>query len=104
MEQNNPLISSLQLFESTVPANDDSSLRNLLIEKIRYLLDNDFEKLLNVLYRIDVNEEKLKKLLTDFSESDPAIVIADAIIERQRQKLESRKKYCSDTNSENDWK
>ncbi len=104
MKTNEPLISSLQLFEETIPEVDDSILRNLLIEKIRYLLDEDFEKLLNALYRIDVNEEKLKKLLDDFSQTDPAIVIADTIIARQAQKIESRKKYSSDPNSENEWK
>jgi hypothetical protein len=45
---------------------------------------------LNVLYRIDVNESKVKLA---FTADKPAWEIAGLIIERELQKVESMKKY-----------
>lgn len=67
--------------------------KNLLIEKIIFLLVNDFEKLRNILYRIDVNEKKVKEL---FAQNNPKLIapgIVDLIIERLKEKAESRLKY-----------
>ena len=71
---------------------DHSSLnRQLLADKINELLNNDFQKLVSILYRMDVSEIKLKLLLKDNPERDAAIIIADLMIERQVQKMKSRK-------------
>jgi hypothetical protein len=63
----------------------------LLADKINELLNNDFQKLVSILYRMDVSEIKLKLLLKDNPERDAAIMIADLMIERQVQKMKSRK-------------
>ena len=68
-------------------------LRERLIEAFAYLLDNDISKMMNILYRTDVDEEKLKKLLISNSDLPSATVIADAYINRQKEKVETRKKY-----------
>ncbi|SMD17449.1 hypothetical protein [Pedobacter nyackensis] len=68
-------------------------LRERLIEAFAYLLDNDISKMMNILYRTDVDEEKLKKLLISNSNLPSATVIADAYISRQKEKVETRKKY-----------
>ena len=39
------------------------ALRNWLVENIAWLLDHDFERLLCILYRIDVSEEKVRNLI-----------------------------------------
>ena len=56
------------------------------------LLERDFNTLLNVLYRIDVSEEQLKKALAA-SNDNPAAVITDMILKRELQKVETRRKY-----------
>ncbi|MDZ7608394.1 MAG: hypothetical protein U5K79_23045 [Cyclobacteriaceae bacterium] len=61
-----------------------------LTKEIGYLIDRDFNTFLNMLYRIDVNEQKVKEA---FAGTDPARQIAVLIIERERMKVESRKKY-----------
>ena len=70
--------------------------RILLVAKIDFLLDHDFEKLLWILYRIDVNEEKARQALALQSEKRPSELLADFIIERQIEKAKTRLKYKSD--------
>jgi hypothetical protein len=71
----------------------ESLLRERLVEAFAYLLDNDISKMMNILYRTDVDEEKLKRLLTSNADLPSAAVIADAYISRQKEKVETRKKY-----------
>jgi len=68
-------------------------LRNWLIEQVTYLIDRDFEHLLRILYLIDVNEMKVRKLISENEGEDAPVIIADLILERQAQKIRSRKKY-----------
>ena len=66
-----------------------------LYEAVNYLLSHDFEKLVNILYRIDLSESKLKLSLKNNPETDAAIIIAELLMERQAEKVKSRKKYGS---------
>jgi len=68
----------------------DEELRTALAKHINYLINSDFEKLVSLLYRIDVNEKKLKQWLNTAVGENSAILIADLIIERQEQKIKSR--------------
>jgi len=70
-------------------------LREKMIYAFSWLLDNDISKMMNILYRADVDEDKLKSLLVSRSQLPSAEVIADEYISRQRQKVETRKKYSS---------
>ncbi|HJV20400.1 MAG TPA: hypothetical protein VJ552_11025 [Sediminibacterium sp.] len=60
--------------------------RQDLVNTINDLILHDFEKLVFVLYRIDVNEAKIKSLLATKTDTNAAELIADAIIERLKQK------------------
>lgn len=82
---------SLQLQLS--PACNLEELKKIIAERVEYLTNNDFSKLINLLYSIDINETRLKKLLTEAGGKDAAEIIAALIIERQIQKLESRKLF-----------
>ena len=64
-----------------------------LISTINNLIITDFEKLVFVLYRIDVNEATIKSLLTTRTDTNAAELIADAIIERLNQKKAARALY-----------
>lgn len=57
---------------------------------IRNLILNDFEKLIFILYRIDVHETKLRELLNQHPQEDAAEIIAETIINRQIQKIQLR--------------
>ena len=68
-----------------------------LVEFIRYLIQNDFEKLVFLLYRIDVYENKIKNLLNTSSNTNAEELIAQAIMERLEEKRISREKYKTNT-------
>jgi hypothetical protein len=78
----------LTMPDSTAPSPE--YLIDWLSKEIGFLIDRDFNTFLNMLYRIDVNEQKVKKA---FSEPETARQIALLIIEREKQKVESRAKY-----------
>ena len=69
-------------------------LENNLAVYINELIDKDFNKLVNLLYRIDISEQKLKIALQNEDKTiSSSKTIAKLIIERQLQKLEFRKKF-----------
>ena len=68
-------------------------LQNELACYINQLISENFEKLVNLLYRLDVSEHKLKKLLLDGTTEEAGQIIAALIIERQIQKERSRREY-----------
>ena len=72
-----------------------AKIREKMVYAFSWLLDNDISKMMNILYRADVDEDKIKSLLVSRSELPSAEVIADEYISRQQQKVETRKKYSS---------
>ena len=74
-----------------LPDNIDlNELKEKLTQHINHLIQHDFEKLVALLYRIDVNEKKLKELLQRYSENNSSEIIAQLIIERQLEKIKTR--------------
>ncbi len=57
-----------------------------LSKAINYLIETDFYALIQLLYRIDINENKLKETLRNNTDKNAGDIIADMIIERQQQK------------------
>ena len=66
---------------------------------INNLIKNDFDKLITYLYRIDVNEQKLKILLQKNPQEDAGNIIAALIIERQQQKIKTREQFSQQDNT-----
>ncbi|HPH36353.1 MAG TPA: hypothetical protein PL108_01755 [Sediminibacterium sp.] len=85
----------------SVPILDITAIEQLsktqLIDAINWLIIHDFEKLVFILYRIDVSEAKIKTLLNKENTNFAAPVIADAILERLAEKKASREKYKQDS-------
>src|ERR1700761_894194 len=71
------------------------ALETVLAARVDHLISNDFETLLQLLYRIDVSENKLRGVLQENEGHAPGRIIARLIIERQVQKMETRRKYGS---------
>ncbi len=72
---------------------DEDSLFRLFVPIVSRMLDREFERLLQVCYRIDIGEEKLKKILHESPPENMAEELTRAMIDRQVQKIEIRKKY-----------
>lgn len=79
---------------SLLPATSFINFKEKLIAYIQQLINNHFEQLVSLLYRLDVNEKKLKQVLAVSNGEGAAGIIADLIIERQLQKIESRKLFA----------
>ena len=79
--------------ELEVIMKDDSITKQVLVEKINDLINNDFQKLVSILYRMDVSEIKLKQLLNENPGTNAALIIADLMIERQAEKIRSRQQF-----------
>lgn len=65
--------------------------REKLQKMIAYLLDNKFDRLLNAMYRLDINEQKFRLALSGHDNQNIAREITDLIIERESQKVITRK-------------
>ena len=91
--------------ELEVIVNDHANTKQILIEKINDLINNDFQKLVSILYRMDVSEIKLKQLLNENARTNAAIIIVELMIERQAEKIRSRQQFNkSDKNISDDEK
>jgi len=76
--------------------------RQVLINRINELIQFNFQQMVLVLYRVDVNEEKLRYLLKENGEEDAASIIADLLIERQEEKIKIKNSFKSDTDISDD--
>lgn len=84
---------------SLLPAGDMETFREGLTAYIHDLINNDFHRLVFILYRLDINEKRLTEILADKQSPDAGQVIANLIIERQLQKMELRKQFKEDASN-----
>lgn len=76
----------------------------LLAEKFNIMIGKDFSTLIQLLYRMDINETKLRQLLKQNAGEEAGKIIARMVIERQFQKMETRRLYASgDQKGEREW-
>ena len=101
MQQPGDNILQLVLQTSAAAALQNEQLHQQLAAYINRLINTNFSSLVQLLYRIDVSEAKLKLLLAENKNEDAGNIIASLIIERQLQKIETRKKFQQQEN-END--
>lgn len=83
--------SEFSLAESEITAQKLLKKLSALVES---LINRDFGLLLQVLYRIDIPEDKLKAALVS-DQGTPSELIAQMIFEREMQKVETRKRFSS---------
>jgi hypothetical protein len=55
------------------------------------LINHDFDALLQLLYRVDVSEPKLRTMLQQLPGNDAAEIITNLLVERHLQKIKSRR-------------
>jgi hypothetical protein len=74
-----------------------------LCDKINHLITSDFHSLVNILYRMDVSESRISSALSGHPGTDSAKLIADLMLERQAEKIETRKKYKNKDEGSGEW-
>ena len=84
----------MNLSASLQPANN-SGIREQIIALVNTLINEDFHSLIQLLYQIDVSENKIRSCLQNDTDKLSADIIADLIIERQLQKIKSRQVFSS---------
>lgn len=92
------IITNLQITqEETTLEKSKSGQFKVVVDFINDLIQNDFNRLLSILYRVDISEEKLKLKLAEHKDRKipSAEIIANLLIEREEEKITSRKKYRS---------
>ena len=78
----------------------EEELLGLIEQLVEELINHDFEKLLLILYRLDVNEAKVKKAIDDSGPQLASRRIAELILAREKAKIHTREKYNT---GETDW-
>ena len=66
-----------------------------LANAINELIKNDFSKLVQLLYRIDVSEAKLKYILQTHPNEDAGKLIAEVVIERLAATKKAREMFST---------
>lgn len=95
------IIKDFDLYEMEIKfsgntVNAYSELMYQIVPHINNLIDKDLKKLLDVLYRIDVPEGKIKDCLEGNTSLSTSEAISDLIIKRELQKIVIRRHYKPD--------
>ncbi|MEN9297916.1 MAG: hypothetical protein RLZZ429_229 [Bacteroidota bacterium] len=64
-----------------------------LVAFVNELITQDFNQLVLLLYRLDINEKKLKQTLADHPDQNAGELIAQLIVDRQEEKKRSREAF-----------
>lgn len=69
-----------------------------LTESVEWLFENDHQRLMQLLYRIDLPEFRLAEILSSTEETAICKMLADLIVRREAQKVIIRNFYSRGTN------
>ncbi len=72
---------------------NDTNFMQLLADNINKLIVNNFDKLISILYRADIDEKKLNTLLQQNKNEDAGKLIAALFVQRHVEKAASRAKF-----------
>lgn len=94
-EQDNIFLVQQQLSEefNMQPVPHYEEWRSKLAEVINHLIQTDFTQLVNILYRMDVSETRLKQVLAQEPGANAGQLIAALMVERQLEKINTRSRY-----------
>jgi superfamily I DNA/RNA helicase len=91
---------------SVLPAITEQDLAAVLADRINGLIRNDMARLIAILYRIDVDEKKIRQMLQENKGTDAGLIIAYLVIDRQKQKIKTRSMFntrVDDIDDEEKW-
>lgn len=75
-------------------------LESLLAGRLGELIRSDFERLVQAMYRMDVDEGKFAVAMACSSVNEQASALSKVVLERELQRLAFRKKYRSGGNEQ----
>jgi hypothetical protein len=95
-------MTNIAVLDEIFSINSEESLKDKILfenlaAEVNHLIQTDFEKLVNMLYRIDVSEIKLKEMLKSHPDQDAGHIIAGLLVERQIQKNRLKKEFSRST-------
>lgn len=86
----------LQIKDVSPSTHSEEEQFERLSQYLNDLIDYDFNKLISILYREDVSEQKVREAIAKNDAQHPAgSILARLLIEREIQKIELRAKYNS---------
>ena len=83
----------MQEFNIQLQDPSEEAFKQHLVNRINYLIEHDFYALIQLLYRIDINEGTLKDTLSANTSMDAGDLIAELIIHRQLEKIALKKQF-----------
>jgi hypothetical protein len=99
------LTAALQKLGTDLSVDEKAAVKYELSAYLNYLLVNDFPGLVQILYRVDVSEQKLKTVLLDNKEADAGDLLSELIMQRQNEKTAMRQSFppAEDLSGEESW-
>jgi hypothetical protein len=92
------------LVQKPLSLQEKNDVRQQLVIYINQLLVEDFPNLVQLLYRVDISENKLKLLLQENKDTDAAEIITDLLIKRQEEKQRMKEEFRKNDKIEDDEK
>jgi hypothetical protein len=99
---NQLLIKDFELSSPDADAPSEEALFEMLCDRISYLIEHNMEYLMSLLYRNDVLEHKILDALSPLNPEPANVALAKLVMERQRQRLATKKQYGSQRSDEVD--
>lgn len=98
------LLNTFEVEAEKISENPDEIFQQLTLQ-IAWMIEHKMDFLLSLLYRLDVSEEKINLALAPQSPLPADQALALLILERQKQRMETKERYRQFTQSkgENDW-
>ena len=87
---------ALQNLTADLSFDERLSIKKELSVYLNHLLINDFPALVQLLYTVDVSEEKLRAVLQENKQADAGDLLAELILERQLKKQTLRNELPQD--------
>ena len=72
---------------------DEADLLRRLVDHLDYLVDQRMEWLLSLMYRMDIDERRVRAALRPDAAEPANVGLARLILERQKQRLHTKKAY-----------
>ena len=77
---------SLQTIVAAASVTEAEEEKKALASYLNHLLLHDFAALVQVLYRVDVTEKKVKTALNENPQADAGDLLAELLVQRQKEK------------------
>ena len=81
----------------------EEDLFNLLANEVAYMIERRLDFLLSLMYRLDIEEQAIRKALAPDAPELANIGLAKLILQRQKDRIFTKMKYKQPPLEDNDW-